>query len=468
MPAGMPPAPNAGSPGGPSRPGPVRASLLRLQADLFAGRTPAATASKLSHLADGPALVSAVGAEAAVLAAEANALVGRLGRGQATPRPARGASGRVPPRATPADPRTRGGPRRRGTSGPRAARAAARRTPARGRTGPAHLDRLPHGRRTAHASTSSHPPGPRDRHRIAQPGVRRHRAVALCVPASSAAGLLPRPRTGSADGRRPPPARRGVRHQRPPPAIRPHVRCPGRRASRGAARLGAVEHHAATGRGATGHRCRPAPDPQGEPRRAGSASSSTGTCCGRRPSRLRRGHPDPPAERGPGRRGGRTPAGRHGDPTTYHGHPPQGSRRTVDAAHGRHARGRPGTGPPTRAPAGHHPVELIGVVAVAPRPRHPRTHRDRCPLGHLLGAPLGAVDQGNGRSRRGPGRAGSGARNDRDPRRRADLGISGSGWRRRGIDRGAAAGCPVPQHDRPRRGTRHPPRGEPSLLLGAS
>ena len=56
----------------------VRASLLRLQADLFAGRTPAATASRLSDLADGPALASAVGAEAAVLAAEANALVGRL------------------------------------------------------------------------------------------------------------------------------------------------------------------------------------------------------------------------------------------------------------------------------------------------------------------------------------------------------------------------------------------------------
>ena len=55
----------------------VRASLLRLQADLLAGRTPSATASKLSQLADGPAQLSAVGAEAAVLAAEANALVGR-------------------------------------------------------------------------------------------------------------------------------------------------------------------------------------------------------------------------------------------------------------------------------------------------------------------------------------------------------------------------------------------------------
>lgn len=56
----------------------VRASLLRLQAELLMGRNPSATANALSDLADGPAAASAVGAEAAVLAAEANALVGRL------------------------------------------------------------------------------------------------------------------------------------------------------------------------------------------------------------------------------------------------------------------------------------------------------------------------------------------------------------------------------------------------------
>ena len=56
----------------------VRAALLRLQAELAAGRTPAATAATLSALAAGPAQTSAVGAEAAVLAAEANALVGRV------------------------------------------------------------------------------------------------------------------------------------------------------------------------------------------------------------------------------------------------------------------------------------------------------------------------------------------------------------------------------------------------------
>ncbi|WP_392543987.1 CHAT domain-containing protein [Oryzobacter telluris] len=56
----------------------VRASLLRLQAELLAGRNPGATATTLSQLADGPAPASAVGAEAAVLAAEANALVGRV------------------------------------------------------------------------------------------------------------------------------------------------------------------------------------------------------------------------------------------------------------------------------------------------------------------------------------------------------------------------------------------------------
>jgi len=56
----------------------VRASLLRLQAELLLGRNTRATATALSALADGPALASAVGAEAAVLAAEANALVGRV------------------------------------------------------------------------------------------------------------------------------------------------------------------------------------------------------------------------------------------------------------------------------------------------------------------------------------------------------------------------------------------------------
>ena len=56
----------------------VRASLLRLQAEVLAGRNPRATAETLTALADGPARSSAVGAEAAVLAAEANALVGRI------------------------------------------------------------------------------------------------------------------------------------------------------------------------------------------------------------------------------------------------------------------------------------------------------------------------------------------------------------------------------------------------------
>ncbi|MFL6168761.1 MAG: CHAT domain-containing protein [Ornithinibacter sp.] len=56
----------------------VRASLLRLQAELLMGRNPVATAATLSALADGPAVASAVGAEAAVLAAEANALVGKV------------------------------------------------------------------------------------------------------------------------------------------------------------------------------------------------------------------------------------------------------------------------------------------------------------------------------------------------------------------------------------------------------
>ena len=56
----------------------VRASLLRLQAEMLAGRNPRATAETLTALADGPARSSAVGAEAAVLAAEANALVGRI------------------------------------------------------------------------------------------------------------------------------------------------------------------------------------------------------------------------------------------------------------------------------------------------------------------------------------------------------------------------------------------------------
>ncbi len=56
----------------------VRASLLRLQAELLLGRNPRATATTLTELADGPALASAVGAEAAVLAAEASARVGRV------------------------------------------------------------------------------------------------------------------------------------------------------------------------------------------------------------------------------------------------------------------------------------------------------------------------------------------------------------------------------------------------------
>ena len=56
----------------------VRASLLRLQAEMLEGRNPRSTATMLSALADGPARASAVGAEAAVLAAEANALVGRV------------------------------------------------------------------------------------------------------------------------------------------------------------------------------------------------------------------------------------------------------------------------------------------------------------------------------------------------------------------------------------------------------
>ncbi len=56
----------------------VRASLLRLQAELLLGRNPSATATTLSALADGPAGSSAVGAEAAVLAAEASALVGNV------------------------------------------------------------------------------------------------------------------------------------------------------------------------------------------------------------------------------------------------------------------------------------------------------------------------------------------------------------------------------------------------------
>jgi CHAT domain len=56
----------------------VRASLLRLQAELLGGRNRALTATTLSALADGPAQASAVGAEAAVLAAEANAFVGRV------------------------------------------------------------------------------------------------------------------------------------------------------------------------------------------------------------------------------------------------------------------------------------------------------------------------------------------------------------------------------------------------------
>ena len=56
----------------------VRASLLRLQAEILGGRTPEVTATSLSTLAEGPAEASAVGAEAAISAAEANALVGRV------------------------------------------------------------------------------------------------------------------------------------------------------------------------------------------------------------------------------------------------------------------------------------------------------------------------------------------------------------------------------------------------------
>ena len=56
----------------------VRASLLRLQAEMLGGRNRALTATTLTALAEGPAQASAVGAEAAVLAAEANALVGRV------------------------------------------------------------------------------------------------------------------------------------------------------------------------------------------------------------------------------------------------------------------------------------------------------------------------------------------------------------------------------------------------------
>ena len=56
----------------------VRASLLRLQAELLLGRNPRATAATLTDLAEGPARAGGVGAEAAVLAAEANARVGRV------------------------------------------------------------------------------------------------------------------------------------------------------------------------------------------------------------------------------------------------------------------------------------------------------------------------------------------------------------------------------------------------------
>ena len=56
----------------------VRASLLRLQAELLLGRNPRATAATLTDLAEGPARAGGVGAEAAVLAAEANARVGQV------------------------------------------------------------------------------------------------------------------------------------------------------------------------------------------------------------------------------------------------------------------------------------------------------------------------------------------------------------------------------------------------------
>ncbi|MFQ6170734.1 CHAT domain-containing protein [Oryzobacter sp. R7] len=55
----------------------VRASLLRLQAEMLEGRRPRAVATTLDRLVAGPAAASAVATEAAVLAAEANALVGR-------------------------------------------------------------------------------------------------------------------------------------------------------------------------------------------------------------------------------------------------------------------------------------------------------------------------------------------------------------------------------------------------------
>ena len=56
----------------------VRASLLSLHCRLVAGRRLPEVAEGLTRLADGPATASAVGAEAAVLAAEANARTGRL------------------------------------------------------------------------------------------------------------------------------------------------------------------------------------------------------------------------------------------------------------------------------------------------------------------------------------------------------------------------------------------------------
>ncbi len=56
----------------------VRAHLLRLQADLLSGRRPIRVAEELTALAGGPARTSAIAPEAAVLAAEANARIGRV------------------------------------------------------------------------------------------------------------------------------------------------------------------------------------------------------------------------------------------------------------------------------------------------------------------------------------------------------------------------------------------------------
>ena len=99
----------------------VWASLLRLQAELLRGRRLPEVAASLSQLADGAAVTSGVGAEAAVLAAEANA---RVNRPKAARRLAR-AAGRPPYRIVPASPaaqpRARRGLHRRRAPRPRAA-----------------------------------------------------------------------------------------------------------------------------------------------------------------------------------------------------------------------------------------------------------------------------------------------------------------------------------------------------------